>query len=147
MQGNCRRGGLKASFLKYVVSRNMGIQSKSSASGEIKYLRTTDISKGAVNWSNVPYCLDIPDDVSKYQLHDREIVISRAGSIGFSSLLKNPPSNAVFASYLIRFKPSDFFSELYLKRFLESGNYWNQLSSMSAGNAVQNVNAKNYLLL
>ncbi len=119
-----------------------GYTTKSSASGEIKYLRTTDITKGAVNWSNVPYCLDTPDDVLKYQLHDRDIVISRAGSIGFSSLLRNPPNNAVFASYLIRFKPSDFFSDIYLKRFLESGKYWNQLYSMSAGNAVQNVNAQ-----
>lgn len=29
-----------------------------------------------------------------------------------------------------------------MKRFLESGNYWVQLASMSAGNALQNVNAQ-----
>ncbi|SFR09031.1 type I restriction enzyme, S subunit [Enterobacter sp. kpr-6] len=140
--GKLPEGWVESQLSEICSKPQYGYTTKSSASGEIKYLRTTDITKGAVNWSNVPYCLDIPDDVSKYQLHDRDIVISRAGSIGFSSLLKNPPSNAVFASYLIRFKPSDFFSELYLKRFLESGNYWNQLSSMSAGNAVQNVNAQ-----
>ncbi|WP_394814529.1 restriction endonuclease subunit S [Escherichia albertii] len=83
-----------------------------------------------------------PDDILKYQLQDRDIVISRAGSVGFSFLVKNPPNNAVFASYLIRFKPFDNISELYLKRFLESGNYWVQLASMSAGNALQNVNAQ-----
>ncbi len=140
--GKLPEGWVESQLSEICSKPQYGYTTKSSASGEIKYLRTTDITKGAVNWSNVPYCLDIPDDVSKYQLHDRDIVISRAGSIGFSSLLKNPPSNAVFASYLIRFKPSDFFSEAYLKRFLESGNYWNQLSSMSAGNAVQNVNAQ-----
>ena len=140
--GKLPEGWVESQLSEICSKPQYGYTTKSSASGEIKYLRTTDITKGVVNWSNVPYCLDIPDDVSKYQLHDRDIVISRAGSIGFSSLLKNPPSNAVFASYLIRFKPSDFFSELYLKRFLESGNYWNQLSSMSAGNAVQNVNAQ-----
>ncbi|MEW2741303.1 MULTISPECIES: restriction endonuclease subunit S [unclassified Providencia] len=140
--GKLPEGWVESQLSEICSKPQYGYTTKSSASGEIKYLRTTDITKGAVNWSNVPYCLDIPDDVSKYQLHDRDIVISRAGSIGFSSLLKNPPSNAVFASYLIRFKPSDFFSEPYLKRFLESGNYWNQLSSMSAGNAVQNVNAQ-----
>ncbi|WP_311752351.1 restriction endonuclease subunit S [Proteus columbae] len=140
--GKLPEGWVESQLSEICSKPQYGYTTKSSASGEIKYLRTTDITKGAVNWSNVPHCLDIPDDVSKYQLHDRDIVISRAGSIGFSSLLKNPPSNAVFASYLIRFKPSDFFSESYLKRFLESGNYWNQLSSMSAGNAVQNVNAQ-----
>lgn len=140
--GKLPEGWVVSQLSEICTKPQYGYTTKSSALGEIKYLRTTDITKGAVNWSNVPYCLDTPDDVSKYQLHDRDIVISRAGSIGFSSLLRNPPNNAVFASYLIRFKPSDFFSDIYLKRFLESGNYWNQLSSMSAGNAVQNVNAQ-----
>ncbi|WP_010671752.1 restriction endonuclease subunit S [Pantoea agglomerans] len=141
-EGKLPEGWVESQLSEICTKPQYGYTTKSSASGEIKYLRTTDITKGAVSWSDVPYCLDAPDDVSKYQLHDRDIVISRAGSIGFSSLLKNPPHNAVFASYLIRFKPSDFFSDLYLKRFLESGNYWDQLSSMSAGNAVQNVNAQ-----
>ncbi len=110
--------------------------------GDVKFLRTTDITKGAVDWSSVPYCMDAPEDVSKYQLQDRDIVISRAGSVGFSFLVQNPPSQVVFASYLIRFKPVNYFSEYYLKRFLESSDYWNQLSLMSAGNAVQNVNAQ-----
>lgn len=119
-----------------------GYTTKSSISGEIKYLRTTDITNGPLNWDTVPYCLDNPDDVKKYQLHDRDIVISRAGSIGFSSLVCNPPKNTVFASYLIRFTPSNFISEFYLKKYFESGEYWSQLNSMSAGNAVQNVNAQ-----
>ncbi|OZU12345.1 restriction endonuclease subunit S [Salmonella enterica subsp. enterica serovar Altendorf] len=119
-----------------------GYTTKSSSMGDVKFLRTTDITKGAVDWSSVPYCMDAPEDVSKYQLQDRDIVISRAGSVGFSFLVQNPPSQVVFASYLIRFKPVNYFSEYYLKRFLESSDYWNQLSLMSAGNAVQNVNAQ-----
>ncbi|HEY4466487.1 MAG TPA: restriction endonuclease subunit S [Klebsiella sp.] len=119
-----------------------GYTTKSSSMGDIKFLRTTDITKGAVDWSSVPYCMDAPEDVSKYQLQDRDIVISRAGSVGFSFLVQNPPRQVVFASYLIRFKPVNYFSEYYLKRFLESSDYWSQLSLMSAGNAVQNVNAQ-----
>lgn len=107
----------------------------------MKFLRTTDITKGEINWSSVPFCENEPDDVLKYQLEDKDIVISRAGSIGFSSLLVDPPKESVFASYLIRFKPSEKLSERFLKRFLESPDYWHQLKAMSAGNAVQNVNA------
>ncbi|MCF3802724.1 restriction endonuclease subunit S, partial [Salmonella enterica subsp. enterica serovar Weltevreden] len=51
-------------------------------------------------------------------------------------------SQVVFSSYLIRFKTVNYFSEYYLKRFLDSSYYWNQLSLISAGNAVQNVNAQ-----
>ncbi|WP_414433240.1 restriction endonuclease subunit S [Alcanivorax sp. IL2] len=119
-----------------------GYTTKSSLQGAVKFLRTTDITKGEINWSNVPFCENDPEDVLKYQLEHRDIVISRAGSIGFSSLLTDPPKGSVFASYLIRFQPSEKLSEKFLKRFLESPYYWLQLASMSAGNAVQNVNAK-----
>ncbi|EFB4740010.1 restriction endonuclease subunit S [Escherichia coli] len=135
--------GWVETYLSEICSKpQYGYTTKSSPTGNVKFLRTTDITKGTVDWSTVPYCLQNPDDILKYQLQDRDIVISRAGSVGFSFLVKNPPNNVVFASYLIRFKPFDNISELYLKRFLESGNYWVQLVSMSAGNALQNVNAQ-----
>ncbi|EGL8745234.1 restriction endonuclease subunit S [Escherichia coli] len=135
--------GWVETYLSEICSKpQYGYTTKSSFTGNVKLLRTTDITKGTVDWSTVPYCLQNPDDILKYQLQDRDIVISRAGSVGFSFLVKNPPNNVVFASYLIRFKPFDNISELYLKRFLESGNYWVQLASMSAGNALQNVNAQ-----
>ena len=135
--------GWVETYLSEICSKpQYGYTTKSSFTGNVKFLRTTDITKGTVDWSTVPYCLQNPDDILKYQLQDRDIVISRAGSVGFSFLVKKPPNNAVFASYLIRFKPFDNISELYLKRFLESGNYWVQLASMSAGNALQNVNAQ-----
>ena len=135
--------GWVETYLSEICSKpQYGYTTKSSPTGNVKFLRTTDITKGTVDWSTVPYCLQNPDDILKYQLQDRDIVISRAGSVGFSFLVKNPPNNVVFASYLIRFKPFDNISELYLKRFLESGNYWVELASMSAGNALQNVNAQ-----
>lgn len=143
MSGEKLPEGWVTTHLSEICSKpQYGYTTKSSSMGDIKFLRTTDITKGAVDWSSVPYCMDAPEDVSKYQLQDRDIVISRAGSVGFSFLVQNPPSQVVFASYLIRFKPVTYFSEYYLKRFLESSDYWNQLSLMSAGNAVQNVNAQ-----
>lgn len=143
MSGGKLPEGWVTTHLSEICSKpQYGYTTKSSSMGDVKFLRTTDITKGAVDWSSVPYCMDAPEDVSKYQLQDRYIVISRAGSVGFSFLVQNPPSQVVFASYLIRFKPVNYFSEYYLKRFLESSDYWNQLSLMSAGNAVQNVNAQ-----
>ena len=124
-----------------------GYTTKSQLDGNVKFLRTTDITKGILNWDSVPYCEDPPTDLYKYQLYDRDIVISRAGSIGFSALIKNPPKKVVFASYLIRFKPSEFISEVFIKYFLNSHDYWTQLRLMSAGNAVQNVNAQKLSIL
>ena len=57
-----------------------------------------------------------------------------------SYLVKNP-QNAVFASYLIRFKPSPIINEDYLLFFLKSPDYWKTISTEKAGIALQNVNA------
>ena len=117
-----------------------GWTSKAGNEGEIKYLRTTDLSKGKVNWETVPYCIEIPDDISKYQVEKNDILISRAGSVGFSHRIENAPERAVFASYLIRFKPLLVNPKL-IEFYLNSAEYWNSISDVSAGIAVQNINA------
>ena len=117
-----------------------GYTTRSSAEGSTRFLRTTDITKG-LNWSNVPFCEVDPDNDEKFQLQNGDIVISRAGSVGFSALISGVPERAVFASYLIRFKPAEGIDQRFLKRFLESTQYWKQITEQSAGNALQNVNA------
>ena len=71
-------------------------------------------------------------------MHDGDIVISRAGSVGYSSLIKNPQPS-VFASYLIRFRP--LIDERYVSYFLQSPDYWQSISESSLGIAIPNVNA------
>ena len=112
-----------------------------AASTGLKLLRTTDISQGAVDWSQVPVCAEEPSDPLKYLLSPGDIVISRAGSVGLSALLGEGP-RAVFASYLIRFRPQAEVNPRYLASFLQSSGYWSQISASAAGIALQNVNAK-----
>jgi type I restriction enzyme S subunit len=135
------KGWLETTLGQVTSKPQYGYTTKSTASGDVYYLRTTDLTSGKVNWDTVPYCVDNPNEISKYQLEDRDIVISRAGSVGFHSLIKSPPLNAVFASYLIRFKPSILIDERYLSHFFNSKAYWSQITEKSAGVAVQNVNA------
>jgi type I restriction enzyme S subunit len=99
---------------------------------------TTDITSGEIDWENVPYCKTAPDDIEKYILHDGDIVISRAGSVGYSHLIEKP-ERAVFASYLIRFKP--LINPKYFSYFLKSPFYWQSISKKKLGIAVPNVNA------
>ena len=107
--------------------------------GKLHLLRTTDITSGYINWETVPFCQKEPDDVEKYLLKDGDIVISRSGSVGYSYLIKEP-DQAVFASYLIRFRPV-IIDELFLSYFLKSSAYWRTISESKLGIAVQNVNA------
>ncbi len=80
-------------------------------------LRTTDITRGPIDWSNVPRCTQSPTDPSKYRLRDGDIVVSRAGSVGVSALVRNPPES-VFASYLMRVRPGPDIDPAFLRLFL-----------------------------
>ncbi len=115
-----------------------GWTTSASNSGKIQFLRTTDITSGKINWETVPFCKKIPEEPEKYLLKNNDIVISRAGSIGFSYLLDDV-SNTVFASYLIRFR--SMINSKFFYYFLQSPFYWKSISEKKIGIAVQNVNA------
>ena len=117
-----------------------GWTTSAADSGDVKLLRTTDITHGPVHWSTVPYCRDVPPDVDKYLLAEGDIVVSRAGSVGVSCRVV-APERSVFASYLIRFRPKEDVEGKYLTYVLQSPAYWAQVRGSTAGIAVPNVNA------
>jgi type I restriction enzyme S subunit len=108
--------------------------------GHLKLLRTTDITSGTVDWVNVPYCTDKPEDIEKYLIKSGDILISRAGSIGVSYLVNNP-ERAIFASYLIKFRPKQSMDKKYVYYYLKSPDYWTTIGTSKVGIAVPNVNA------
>ena len=120
-----------------------GWTTKATDLGQIKYLRTTDITPGYINWETVPYCQEPPPVIDNYKIKTGDILISRAGSVGYSILIEDIPSvPAVFASYLIRFIPSPELNAKFIAHFLRSQDYWQQISDASAGIALANVNAQ-----
>jgi len=114
--------------------------------GELKLLRTTDITSGTVDWSTVPYCTEEPDDVEKYLVKSGDILISRAGSVGVSFLINNP-ERAVFASYLIRFRAKEGVDPKYFYYYLKTPDYWTAIGASKSGIAVPNVNASKLSLV
>lgn len=110
--------------------------------GSVRLLRTTDISKGCIDWDAVPFCTEIPENLAEYLLDAGDIVISRAGSVGVSYLLQQVPVQSVFASYLIRFRPQDCVDAKYVSYYLHTPAYWARIHEESAGIALANVNAR-----
>lgn len=106
----------------------------------LKLLRTTDISSGTVDWSTVPACTQPPEDPQKYLLAPGDILVSRAGSVGLSYLVKDCPE-AIFASYLIRFRPKPPIESEFIALFLRSPEYWASIVDQTSGIAIPNVNA------
>lgn len=135
-------GWVEATLGQVVTKPQYGYTTKASHHGSVKFLRTTDITKGKLNWEAVPFCHEEPDDIDKFRLNKGDVVISRAGSVGFSYLIEDVVEDAVFASYLIRFRPAGNLDSRFVKRYLQSPFYWEQLKDRAAGNALPNVNAK-----
>jgi len=130
------------SFLDDVCTKpQYGWTSSASKDGDIKLLRTTDISNGKINWHEVPFCLKVPIDLEKFILHENDILVSRAGSVGVSYRISKCDLSvrAVFASYLIRFCP--LIPPSFIEHFFKSHHYWSFISGSQLGIAVPNVNA------
>lgn len=107
-----------------------------------KFLRITDIQDGYVDWATVPYCDAPPAKLLSAALSDGDIVFARTGATtGKSFLIKSPPRGAVFASYLIRVKPSSRIYPAYLAHFFQSQGYWSQIQKRTQGAAQGGVNA------
>ncbi len=107
----------------------------------IKILRITDIQNNFVIWDNVPYCECKDKDVVRYLLSNNDILIARTGgTIGKSYIVKNIDVKSLFASYLIRVVPNRRLKAEWLKLFIESPTYWNQLHEAAWGAGQPNVN-------
>lgn len=107
-------------------------------------VRISDIQNNKVLWDTVPYCEIKDDDVETYQLAEDDILFARTGgTVGKSFLVKEVPCNAVYAGYLIRtrFDAQKLVPE-YLKFFMESQLYWQQLRNGTIATAQPNCNGQ-----
>jgi len=108
----------------------------------IRLLRITDIQNDSVNWETVPGCEIEEDKANDYLLENNDILIARTGgTIGKSYLVEDIDIKAVFASYLIRIKRIEGMYSPFIKTYLGSQLYWQQLYENSMGTGQPNVNA------
>jgi len=106
-----------------------------------RLLRITDIQNGSVQWESVPYCEISKGKAANYSLRDGDIVFARPGATTGKSFRIRSCPEAVFASYLIRVRPSQSTLPEFLAHFFQSASYWNQISENLSGSAQPNCNA------
>ena len=107
-----------------------------------RFLRITDLQDDSVNWNTVPSCECSEKELECNLLEEGDIVFARTGATtGKSYLIRNLLKPTVFASYLIRVKPSDKVDSLFLSYFFKSPNYWLQINNMANGAAQPGVNS------
>ena len=107
-----------------------------------KFLRITDINKKAwVEWESVPHCEIIEADFKKYRLYKGDILITRMADPGHGCMIEEE-REAVFASYLIRFRPIQERYARFLQYWLRSDSYWELVRGRGAGTTRISLNAK-----
>ncbi len=120
-----------------------GYNAPALESGRIKMVRISDIQDGKVLWDSVPFCEIPEDDISSYLLAPNDILFARTGgTVGKSFLVKEIPVEAVYAGYLIRTRYSSLLCPEYMKNFMESQLYWDQLHNGIIATAQPNCNGK-----
>ena len=111
--------------------------------GAIKMVRISDIQKNCVLWDNVPYCQIEENDIDTYLLKVNDILFARTGgTVGKSFLVEEVPKRAIYAGYLIRTRYSSLLNPRYMKSFMESQLYWEQLKKGTIATAQPNCNGK-----
>ena len=111
--------------------------------GVIKMVRISDIQENCVLWDNVPYCQIDGNDIDTYQLKVNDILFARTGgTVGKSFLVEEVPEKAIYAGYLIRTRYSSLLNPHYMKSFMESQLYWEQLKNGTIATAQPNCNGK-----
>ena len=111
--------------------------------GIIKMIRISDIQDNRVLWDNVPYCQIDDNDIDTYLLKVNDILFARTGgTVGKSFLVEEVPEKAIYAGYLIRTRYSSLLNPRYMKSFMESQLYWEQLKNGTIATAQPNCNGK-----
>lgn len=111
--------------------------------GAIKMVRISDIQENCVLWDNVPYCQIAENDIDTYLLKVNDILFARTGgTVGKSFLVEEVPERAIYAGYLIRTRYSSLLNPRYMKSFMESQLYWEQLKNGTIATAQPNCNGK-----
>ena len=120
-----------------------GYNAPAKQEGRIRMVRISDIHENTVAWSSVPFC-DIDDsDIPTYLLQPNDILFARTGgTVGKSFLVIEVPCESIYAGYLIRTRYSSLLCPHYLKYFMESPLYWQQLKSGTTATAQPNCNGQ-----
>ncbi len=102
----------------YTASADFSIKSP-------RFLRITDIQGGTIDWNKVPGCEITNEEKERCRLKNGDIVIARTGNSTGENAYIEGRTDAVFASFLIRFRPNtDLIEPEFLKYVLRDKRWF-----------------------
>ncbi|MCQ2117411.1 MAG: restriction endonuclease subunit S, partial [Bacteroidales bacterium] len=121
-----------------------GYNAPAAQSGNARMVRISDIQDNKLVWDTVPYCTIPEKDIDTYLLEPNDILFARTGgTVGKSFLVENSRPNTIYAGYLIRTRYNSIeLCPKYLKAYMESQLYWEQLHEGTIATAQPNCNGQ-----
>jgi type I restriction enzyme S subunit len=108
-----------------------------------KFLRITDIVPYFIDWRTVPFCKISNNNRVKYRLDMGDIVIARTGANTGANAAIRFQNDAVFASYLIRFKIDPEKADPFFVGYVLKSDLWRSfVNGIVSGSAQPGANAK-----
>src|SRR5690625_4598200 len=108
----------------------------------VKFIRITDLdSNGQIRYDICPQVILSEEDQKIYSVIKGDFLFPRTGSIGLLGFCTED-IEAIFASYLIRFRFDDM-NNLFLKYFFISNCFIHGIKSELHGGVNQNIHAEN----
>ena len=136
--------GWQIAKLSHLVSTQYGY-TETACSEPVgpRYLRGMDINKNSfIDWSTVPYCPISGIDHQKFAIQVDDVFVIRMADPGKVGICERPV-DAVFASYLVRLRPSDGrITPYYLYFTLSDEAYQSWVTGASTGATRKSVSAK-----
>ena len=126
------------------VEHKQGYYSKERYSENGTYvIRITDMASPKISFTEMPKMVISKDEVEAYRVKEGDFLFARSGAIGRYGIYESK-NQAVFASYLIRFR---FDPERCINYFIgycyESDFCQHQIASITQGSSNININANN----
>ncbi|WP_329026204.1 restriction endonuclease subunit S [Streptomyces sp. NBC_01423] len=137
------RSGWTPGLLSDICSTQYGYTATSTAASVgPRFLRVKDINKNNwITWPEVPYCEIDDRNLDKYRLSVGDLLVARMADPGKSAIVEEP-TDAVFASYLVRLKTASLAHSYFVWGFLKSDVYRKYAESARSGSVQANMNAK-----
>ena len=106
-----------------------------------KFLRITDIAQSYINWKAVPYCPITEENHKKYVLSEGDVVVARTGAtVGVAKMIGKNIPDSVFASFLVRIRPTDKDYKYYFGLAITSADFLEFVQTNAGGSAQPQAN-------
>ena len=129
--------------LEEVAKFNYGYTDKAKDTGDIRFIRITDIDENGYLKSNDKKYISLTEESRNYLVRHGDLLMARTGATYGKTLFIDTDEASAYASFLIKITPSEKLNSRYYWHFSKSTLYWKQANNLvsKAGQPQFNANS------